>query len=247
MKLIQPNCRIQFTADDLDFITATLSKSPHEHDILIQLLADLETRDLILDDEKLFHALLEQGGCLRVSNRLYFYVIVRQVLKQAGIDDRDVADYTAEMLAEYSDFERTRCRVPGQDTPLDYFFEMLAALQKADDRTKFYIRAHIGNHSLFLTGVFPQRIRYRAEKKGFPDLRYYESMGKSSFRIASDHRLASEYELAPIYSTLADRFHDARNALNDMSERLVSLGDIDGGFDALLLKAMKQPSGDSGL
>lgn len=240
MKLIQPNCRIQFTAEDLDFITATLSKSPQDHDVLMQLLTDVETRDLILDDEKLFSALLEHRGCLRVSNRFYFYVIVRQVLKRAGIEDRDVADYMAEMLSEYSDFERTRCRVSGQDAPLDYFFEMLAALQNADDRTKFYIRAHIGNHSLFLTGVFPQRIRYRAEKKGFPNLRYYEAMGQSSYRIASDHRLASEYDLAPIYSTLADRFRDARNALNDMSERLVSLGDIDGGFDALLLKAMNQ-------
>lgn len=240
MRLIQPNCRIQFTAEDLDFITTTLAKIPNDQTVLVQLLADTGTRDLILDDDKLFQALLEHNGCLRVSNRFYFYIIVRNVLKQAGIHDRDVADYTAELLAEYSDFERTRCRVPGQDTALDYFFEMLAALQNADDRTSFYIRAHIGNHSLFLSGVFPQRIRYRAEKKGFPDLRYYESMGQTSYRIASDHRLASEYDLAPIYTTLAERFHDARHALNDMSERLVSLGDMDGGFDALLLKAMSQ-------
>lgn len=240
MKLIQPNCRIQFTADDLDFIAITLSKAEDERPIVVQLLSDNDTRDFILDDEKLFLALLEHRGCLRVSNRFYFYVIVRNVLKQAGIDDRDVADYTAELLAEFSDFERSRCRVPGQDTALDYFFEMLAALRDADERTSFYIRAHIGNHSLFLSGVFPQRIRYRAEKKGFPDLRYYESLGRSSFRIASDHRLASEYDLAPIYSTLADRFHDARHALNDMSERLVSLGEADGGFDALLLKIMEQ-------
>jgi hypothetical protein len=240
MKLIQPNCRIQFTAEDLDFISTTLANSSGGRDVLGELLSDNETRDLILDDEKLFQALLELRGCLRVSNRLYFYVIVRNVLRQAGIDDRDVADYTAELLAEYSDFEASRCRVPGQDTPLDYFFEMLAALRDADERNSFYIRAHIGNHSLFLSGVFPQRIRYRAEKKGFPDLRYYEAMGQSSFRIASDHRLASRYDLAPIYTTLADRFQETRQALNDMSERLVSLGDVDAGFDALLFKAMNQ-------
>lgn len=240
MKLIQPNCRIQFTAEDLEFITQTLAGAPGDRSALLQLLAEGETLDLILDDKKLFQALLEHRGCLRISNRLYFYVIVRNVLREAGIDDRDVADYTAELLAEYSDFEASRCRVPGQDTPLDYFFEMLAALKDADERQSFYIRAHIGNHSLFLSGVFPQRIRYRAEKKGFPDLRYYEAMGQSSFRIASDHRLASQYELAPIYNTLADRFQETRQALNDMSERLVSLGDADSGFDALLLKVMNQ-------
>jgi hypothetical protein len=41
---------------------------------------------------------------------------------------------------------------------------------------------HIGNYSLFLTGVFPERIRARAEQRGFPDLRYYESLGRSQYR-----------------------------------------------------------------
>lgn len=241
MKLIQPNCRIQFTADDVQFITDTLARKQGDRNVLVDLLADADTRDAILDDEKLFSALLEQRGCLRVSNRLYFFVIVRNVLRRAGIEDREVADYMAELLAEFSDFEQTRCRVPGQDNALDYFFEMLAALKDADDRTSFYIRAHIGNHSLFLSGVFPQRIRYRAEKRGFPDLRYYEALGQSSFRIASDHRLASQYDLAPIYATLSERFQLARQALNDMSERLVSLGDMDAGLDALLLGAFNKP------
>jgi hypothetical protein len=241
MRLIQPNCRIQFTAEDLDFVAETLAKSPEEEKSVLQLLADPETRDFILDDQHLFRTILEHRGCLRISNRLYFFVIVRHVLKEAGIEDRDVADYTAEMLAEYSDLDNTQCRVPGQTAPLDYFFEMLAALKNADDRTSFYIRAHIGNHSLFLSGVFPQRISYRAERKGFPGLSYYEALGQSSFRIASDHRLASRYDLAPIYSQLADRFQETRQALNDMSERLVSLGDCDSGIDALLLHSLSQP------
>ena len=234
MKLIQPNCRIQFTAEDLDFIAETLGKDNRDHDILLDLLGDEETRDLILDEEALFRALLEQRGCLRVSNRFYFYIIVRNVLKTAGIENIEVADYMAELLTHYSQSEQMHCNIPGQPGPMDYFFEMLAALNTADERTRFYIRAHIGNHSLFLSGVFPQRIRYRAEHRGFPDLSYYEALGQSSFRIASDHQLAARYELAPVYSALAEDFPRARQALNDMSERLVSLGDIDPGWDALL-------------
>lgn len=238
MKLIQPNCRIQFTAEDLDFIATTLGKNNKDRDIVLDLLRDDDTRDLILDEEQLFRALLEQRGCLRISNRLYFYIIVRNVLRSAGIEDVAVADYMAELLTHYSQSGQMQCTVPGQGGPMDYFFEMLAALNTADDRTQFHIRAHIGNHSLFLSGVFPQRIKYRAEHKGFPDLRYYESLGQSSFRILSDHRLAARYELGPIYSTLAEQFHTAREALNDMTERLVSLGDIDSGWDALLLSKM---------
>jgi hypothetical protein len=238
MKLIQPNCRIQFTPDDLDFIIRVLGHKTGDQEALIKLLGDDETRDLILDDELLFRNLMEHVGCLQVSNRFYFYIIVRHVLKSAGIADREVADYVAELLSEYSQLENTRCRVRGQTMPLDYFFEMLAALQTADDRTSFMIRAHIGNHSLFLTGVFPQRIKYRAEQRGFPDLSYYEDLGRSSYRIASDHRLAAQYDLAPIYATLADQFRAAREALNDMSERLVSIGDADAAIESILLKTL---------
>lgn len=235
MKLIQPNCRIQFTGEDLDFICLALGKKTGGQESLQLLLADPETRDLILDHEQLFHALLEYRGCLAVSSHFYFYVIVRNVLKKSGLDDRDVADYLAELLSEFSQLERTRCQIAGQPVPLDYMFEMLAALQTADDRTSFMIRAHIGNHSLFLSGIFPERIRYRAEYKGFPDLRYYEALGRSNFRTARDHRLAAEYDLAAIFDTLSERFENARQALNDMSERLVSIGDCDSSLDALLI------------
>ena len=128
----------------------------------------------------MFHALLERRGCLRVSTRFYFYILVRQVFRRSDIQDRAVADYVAEVLTEFSRTERGRCVVPGQAPPLDYFFEMLTALQTADDRTRFLLRVHIGNYSLFLSGVFPERIRFRAEGRGSPDLKYYEALGRIS-------------------------------------------------------------------
>jgi len=223
--MIRPNCRAQFGAADIDFILSVLGPRVGTAECLVKLLADEETRDLILDDEALLHALLERPGCLRVSSRFYFYILVRQVLRRSDIQDRAVADYVAEVLAEFSRAERARCVVPGQATPLDYFFEMLAALQTADDHTSFFIRVHIGNHSLFLAGVFPDRIRFRAETRGFPDLSYYEGLGRSQYRVASDHRLARRYEVARIFSTLAERFETTRLALNDIADRYFFLGE----------------------
>ncbi len=234
MKVIQPNCRVQFAAEDIDFILSVLGGKLGNAECLVRLLADEESRDLILDDEALLRALLERRGCLRVSTHFYFYVLVRHVFLRSDIKDRTVADYVAELLAEFARAERVRCVVPGQPNPLDYFFEMLAALQTADDRTSFHIRVHIGNHSLFLSGVFPDRIRFRAEKRGFPDLKYYEALGRSQYRAASDHRLAQRYELTGILSTLSERFAATRLALNEVSERLFSLGDGNYALDALL-------------
>ncbi len=234
MKMIQPNCRVQFAAEDIDFILSVLGPKIETAECLTKLLADEESRDLILDDEALFHALLERRGCLRVSTRFYFYILVRHVFRRSDIQDRAVADYVAEVLAEFARTERARCVVPGQTNPLDYLFEMLTALKTADDRTSFFIRVHIGNHSLFLSGVFPERIRFRAEMRGFPDLKYYEGLGRTHFRMASDHRLAQRYEVAKIYNTLAERFQATRLALNDIADRLFSIGDVDYSLEALL-------------
>jgi hypothetical protein len=234
MKMIQPNCRGRFAAEDIEFILSVLGQRIGTAECLVKLLADEESRDQILDDEALFQALLERRGCLRVSTRFYFYILVRHVLRRSDIQDRAVADYVAELLAEFAHSEQARCVVPGQSGPLDYFFEMLAALNKADDRTSFFLRVHIGNYSLFLSGVFPERIRFRAEARGFPDLKYYEGLGRTQYRMASDHRLAERYELGQILSTLSERFGATRRALNDIAERLFSIGETDYSLDALL-------------
>jgi len=235
MKMIQPNCRVQFAAEDMEFILSVLGRKIGNADWLIKLLSDEESRDLILDDEALFHALLERRGCLRVSSRFYFYILVRNVFRRAGVGERGVAGYVAEVLAEFAQLERARCVVPGHLNSLDYFFEMLSALNSADDRTSFFIRAHIGNFSLFFSGVFPDRIRFRAEVRGFPCVKYYESLGRTHFAAASDHRLAQKYEVAEIYNTLSERFETTRRALNDIADRLFSIGDANYSLGNLVL------------
>jgi hypothetical protein len=244
LKMIQPNCRIQFAAEDMEFIVSVLGSKTGSAECLVKLLSDEESRDAILDDNALFRALLERSGCLRVSSRFYFYILVRHVFKSSGIRDRKVADYVAEVLAEFARSERGSCTLPGQTHPLDYFFEMLAALQSADERTSFHIRAHIGNYSLFLSGVFPDRIRLRAERRGFPDLKYYESLGRAQFRAASDHRLAQRYDVSEIFSILAERFETTRLALNDISDRLFSMNGVDYSLETLLQQRDGEKSGN---
>lgn len=232
MNMIQANCRVQFTAEDVEFILSVLGKKTTTADTLVKLLTDEDTRDLILDDPALFSALLERRDCLRVSTHFYFYVLIRQTFLNSDIQNRSVADYVAEVLSKFARTEQAQCVMPGQAQSLDYFFEMIAALQQADDRNRFLLQMHIGNRSLFMTGVFVDRIRRRAQQRGAPDVRYYEELGRANYRVASDHRLARQFELTSIFSTLADRFQDTRRALNDVAERLFVLGDIDYTLDS---------------
>lgn len=226
LNVIQPNSRVQFTAEDIDFVLSVLRHKAGDAECLTRLLADEEARDLILDDEALLRAVLERRDCLRVSTHFYFYILVRHVFRRSGLQERPLADYVAAVLAEFSNVERVRSRIDGRQ-PMDYFIDMMAALQTVDDTTRFHIRAHIGNYSLFLAGVFPDRIRFRAERRGAPALRYYEGVGRANYRAASDHALARKYDLDSIFDMLAERFQETRLALNELRDRLITVGEPD--------------------
>lgn len=225
LPVIQPNCRVQFTARDVDFILEVLGRGGGPAAALERLLADEESRDALLDDPRLLRAMLERRDCLPLSAHFYFYLLVRHAFRRGGLAERLMADYVASMLAAFARTDRTPVRLPGTLQPAEYFVDLVAALERVDDVTRFHLRAHLGNCALFLSGVFPGRIRFRAGRVGAPGLSYYEQLGRTSFRAASDHRLARRYELDAIFEFLADRFLQVRAALNDLGERLVSLGD----------------------
>jgi hypothetical protein len=223
MHVIRPICRIQFTAEDIDFIVSVLTPNSDATACLVELLGDPDSRDVILDDVKLFRAVLENVGCVRFSSRLYFYVMVRHVMLEAGIDDPEAADYIAELLSVFISERRRRNPLNQGDPPLHYVVDMLAALQTATSQEQFVLRAHLGNFTLFLAGLFPAYVRRRRERRAAPSLDYYESIGRESFRVAGNHHLADEFELGSVFDTLAERFRETRVALNDLSDRLVYL------------------------
>ena len=221
MNVVKANTRVRFTAEDIAFILRVLGRETQDHDLLNLLFTDDAARDLILDDPALYEALTTSNHCLSVSMPFYFYVLVRQVFLKAGLEDRAVADYVASLLAAFSRTENLPLRLPPDQSPIEYVFEMLAASAQADARTRFFIQAHIGNHTLFLSGVFSERLQHRALTRGAPNLSYYEGIGAGSFRAARDHQLARRHDLVGVYDRLSDCFSTARLALNDLSDRLL--------------------------
>ncbi len=219
--MIRANCRASFTANDFAFIVRTLSNGGSSAVSLAELLSDEETRDVILDQERLLRAVMENGGALCISSHLYFYLITRHVLRSAGITCRDVSDYIASVLTAFSN--TARLADPGGNTSASHYLsDMLLALQNASPRQAFLLRAHIGNYSLFLTGIFHERVQRRAER-GAPDCSFYEKMGSSSFREVSRDTVARQCQLSEIFEELGDRFHDVRLALNRLSDEILSL------------------------
>jgi hypothetical protein len=223
--MIQANCRERLTAEDFDFVVRTLSKSENDSISLVELLTDAATRDAILDDPRLFHTVLEEGAPLNISPQLYFYILTRRVLKETGLDARAVSDYVASLLERFSQTARMRSPADGRAAPIQYLSDMLVALRDATPHQSFLIRAHMGNYSLFMSGIFHESVQRRSER-GAPDLSFYEDVGRASYRTAAGHPVARSCGLAGVYEELAEAFHQIRLALNRLADSLLHL---DGG------------------
>jgi hypothetical protein len=110
----------------------------------------------------------------------------------------------------------------GANGPIQYVSDMLVALKQASPTQTFLIRAHIGNYSLFISGIFRESVESRAQR-GAPDLSFYEDMGRSSYRAAASHQVARSASLSQVLEQLADAFRQVRSALNHLSDTLLHL------------------------
>ena len=222
--MIKANCRDRFTAADFEFVVKTLSTCERDAVSLVDLLTDAEARDSILDDPRLVEAVLENVAALTISPQLYFYVLIRHVLKETGAHERSLCDYVASLLESFSQTARMRSPANGHGAPIQYVSDMLVALRDASPVQSFLLRAHVGNYSLFITGIFHERVQSRSQRGG-PDVAFYEEVGRANYKVAAGHRVARSAALDEIYARLADDFREVRCALNRLSETLLHLDD----------------------
>ena len=166
--------------------------------------------------------MMEDGAPLSISPQLYFYILIRHVLKETGLNDRCVSDYVASLLETFSQTARMKSPADGRATPIQYVSDMLIALQTASPTQSFLIRAHVGNYALFIAGIFPITVQSRAGR-GAPDVEFYENVGSANYKAAANHRVARSASLSGVYEQLADGFHDVRLALNRVSDSLIHL------------------------
>ena len=220
--MIRANCRERFTAADFNFVVRTLSRSQTDHVSLVDLLGDADTRDSVLDHPRLVDAILSNTGHLCISSHFYFYVLARHVLRDVGITDRKLCDYVASLLETFSRGNGLHSPHLTGDHGREYVSDMLIALSRATPEQTYLLRAHVGNYSLFITGIFHENTQRRS-LRGAPDLKFYEQIGRTNYQLVSSHATAKRCELSDVYEELADRFHEIRLALNRLSDQLLNL------------------------
>jgi len=176
--------------------------------------------DAVLDDARLPAALLRHPRGAHASFALFAYVMVRQALRNAGENDRGLADYVSAIVIHFGFRDRAHRVDESDDEIYGALVELCRDVDGPDTRRNFLVRTHLGNYALWLSGLFPDHIEQRRWRRGGPDLGYYEEMGRRGFQLAADHRLADEHGLSTLYATAAERFGILRSALNNVSDAL---------------------------
>ncbi|CAF0689226.1 hypothetical protein [Candidatus Methylacidithermus pantelleriae] len=210
-------CRSQFTRRDAQFVVSRLSKTARSARALERLLEDPEGWEELLDLEPIYQALLDEPALCKVSAPFYFYVLTRRALLRNGMDDRNLCDYVAAVLAAF--LRQDRMRHPGWAGGRKSFVNLVKVMEKAGEpgEASFELRHFLADYTLFLTGIFPQNVE--ARHHGAPGMDFYEAVGQAYYRSAAMDPLASRKRLKEVFLLLAEGFRTVRVSLNQMAER----------------------------
>lgn len=217
--MILPNLRQRLTSDDRQLVLDVLAEGNAGRRRDLEQQAGAEGPDALLDEPDLPRLLRDHPGCAAPSAQLFIYVTVRHTLRDTGIEDLRLADYLGALLHDFGSRDRAWRIAPHDDDQFSTLADILASAVAAPGRRGFLLRVHLGNYSLWLAGVFPDRITAHRERRGGPGFRYYEELGAQGFRLAADDRYARELEVADVYTRAADLFAPLRVALNRLSDQ----------------------------
>lgn len=217
--MILPHVRASFGRTEADLVLNLFAAG----DEVTRASADQRMRrqgiDALLDDPRTFNAFMVSDDIGAASPRLAFYLLVRHALLEHDIDDRTLADYLAAVLLEFG--RGTRAFEPDDHDGdrLVYLVDIVQAAESASGRRAFMLHVHLGNYALWLSGLFPDRITGRVERRGAPGMKYYEELGATGYRRAAGSSDAEAHGLNDIYRTCADGFPALRVALNRIADR----------------------------
>jgi len=149
-------------------------------------------------------------GRILVELRRFFDQAVRASFKDLAITDEPAATYLADLLTRFARTENLF--PPGVALPrLETVVDMLLDVQSAWEENfqpehEVSVRRHIGDYTMFMTGVFRERVERLASHA------FYVAQGKRAYHFVSEHARATQ-RAAP-YRRLAEHFESFASALD---------------------------------
>ena len=147
--------------------------------------------------------------------RRFFDRVIRASFHDLALDGDPAAPYLADLLTRFARAENLHPRaltLPRLETVVDMMLEIQAVweIDTAEFRPEHEVnvRRHIGDYTLFMMGIFPERVRREATTD------FYIIQGQRAYRFVSEHARASGRGTPLPYRRLAERFENYAGALD---------------------------------
>ena len=136
-------------------------------------------------------------------HRLFRGITEQTFMTELGIGDPGLVGYVANLLACFVPTQRIWRLRDGQGGRLTEVTAMVAEAESAPDTGRRYeCHRHVGDFTLFWTGVYPEALA-KLQGRGSPDhLISYQRQGKRSYYLAS----TLDEDQAPVLRRLSDEF-----------------------------------------
>jgi hypothetical protein len=138
-------------------------------------------------------------------HRLFRGLTEYAFMNELGIGDPSLVGYVAELLASFVPSQGVWKLRDSQGRQIFQVTAMIAEAEAADDATRRReCHRHVGDFTLFWTGVYPEALT-KVQGTSSPDaLINYQQQGKRSYYLAS--RLSAGHDKAPVFRRLSDQF-----------------------------------------
>ena len=148
---------------------------------------------------------------------------------RVGLTDRALPRYAASVLEEFTHVDRLYKIRNSRGERIEDVGEMLLESDlrhraRSLERER-NVRKHIGDFTLFFTGMFPEQIKARRNWWRLDRFLDWIEAGRESYRIVGEFDVGPYAREAPLYKLLADHFDFMVVGLNFVRDDLARLGE----------------------
>jgi hypothetical protein len=158
--------------------------------------------------------------------QLFLELVGRHYAEEIGIRDPKVVNYVAHLLAEFCDARQLFKIHDAAGQQLSDVGEMLMESNPiygpapSFDRER-QVRKHIGDYTLFFTGMFPESINhFRLRRHRLENFVDWMKAGKESYYIVSKFEFFEYEKVAPLFAILSSHFEQCVFGLNQVKNDL---------------------------
>jgi hypothetical protein len=152
--------------------------------------------------------------------QLFVELVGRHYAEEIGIRDPQIVNYVSHLLAEFCDVEQLFKIRNAAGQSLTDVGEMLVESNPVYGPAPSFdherqVRKHIGDYTLFFTGMFPESINhFRLRRQRMENFIDWMKAGKESYYIVSKFEFFEYTKVAPLFASLSQHFEQCVYGLN---------------------------------